>query len=82
MYKIRHGLAPPVLNQFVNVAPNGYRLTRSAVRGDCIVPLRKSVFSQRLFSVRAAREWNSIPTNCHESDLCGSLRWPPEGTLS
>ncbi len=60
LYKIKYELAPPVLNQFVNVAPSGYRLTRSAVRGDCIVPLRKSGFSQRVFSVRAAREWNSI----------------------
>ncbi len=50
MYKLKRGLAPPVLNQFVNVAPNGYRLTRSAVRGDCIVPLRKSAFCQNVFS--------------------------------
>lgn len=49
MYKIKHGLAPPVLSQFVNVASTGYRLTRSAVRDDCIVPLRKSVFSQSVF---------------------------------
>ncbi len=41
LYKIKYELAPPVLNQFLNVAPSGYRLTRSAVRGDCIVPLRK-----------------------------------------
>ncbi len=60
LYKIKYGLAPPVLNQFVSVAPDGCRLTRSAVRGDCVVPLRKSGFSQRVFSVRAAREWNSI----------------------
>ncbi len=56
MYEIKHGLAPPVLTQFVNIAPNGYRLKRSAVRGDYIVPLRKSLFGQRVFSVRAARE--------------------------
>lgn len=58
----KNGLAPPILSQFVNIAPTGYRLTRSVVRGDCIVPLRKSAFSQTAFSVRAAHEWNSVPT--------------------
>ncbi len=51
MYKIKHGLAPPVLNQFVNVAPNGYRLTRSAVRGDCIVPLEKVYLVKECFQL-------------------------------
>ena len=63
MYKILHGLAPHVLSQFVNAVPNVHRPTRSAARGDCIVPLRKSVFGQTAFSVRAAREWNLIPTH-------------------
>ncbi len=75
MYKIKHGLAPPVLNQFVNVAPNRYRLTRSALRGDCIVPLRKSVFSQRVFSVRAVCEWNSIPTNITKFNTYASFKF-------
>ena len=36
-------------------------LTRGAARGDCIIPLRKSYFSQSSFSVKAAQQWNSIP---------------------
>ncbi|OOO00385.1 MAG: hypothetical protein ATN35_07545 [Epulopiscium sp. Nele67-Bin004] len=60
MYKIIHGLAPPVLNQFIKVASTS---TRSAARGDCVVQFRKSAFSQSAFSIRAAHEWNSIPTD-------------------
>ncbi len=72
MYKIKH---PPALNQFVNIAPNSYRLMRSAVRGDFIVLLRKIVFSQRVFSVRAAREWNSIPSNITNLNTYASFKF-------
>ncbi len=75
MYEIKHGLAPPVLTQFVNVAPNDYRLKRSAVRGDYIVPLRKSLFGQRVFSVRAAREWNSIQSNITNRNTYASFKF-------
>ncbi len=51
MYKIKHGLSPPVLNQFVNVAANGYRLTRSALRGDYMVPLRKVYLVKECFQL-------------------------------
>ena len=61
VYNILHGLAPPVLCQFVRTAPNDHRSTRSVARGDCIIPLRKSALGQTAFSVRAAREWNLIP---------------------
>jgi len=52
VYKILHGLAPPVLCQFMSTAPIALRSTRSAAR----VPLRKSALGQTAFSVRAARE--------------------------
>lgn len=32
-----------------------------SVGGDCVVPLRRSTFSQSAWSVRGAREWNSLP---------------------
>ena len=60
IYKIIHGLAPPVLNQFIKVVSTS---TRSAARGDCLVQFRKSAFGQSAFSVRAAHEWNSIPAD-------------------
>ena len=58
MYKIIYGLASPLLRQFVNI--------KGAARGDCIIPLRKSTFSQSAFSVKAALEWNSIPATIRE----------------
>ena len=60
MYKIIHGRAPPALNQFIKMVSTS---TRSATRGDCVIAFRKSSFSQSAFSIRAAREWNSIPTH-------------------
>lgn len=68
MYKITYGLASPPLNQLVNIRTTVYRSTRGALRGDCIIPLRQSKFSQSAFSVKAAREWNTIPTTIRDLD--------------
>uniref|UniRef100_A0A8C7N2Z1 C2H2-type domain-containing protein n=1 Tax=Oncorhynchus kisutch TaxID=8019 RepID=A0A8C7N2Z1_ONCKI len=35
------------------------------MRGDCIVPLRKSTFSKSAFSVRASHVWNTLPSDTH-----------------
>ena len=72
MYKIIHGLVPPVLNQFVELASTS---TRSAARGDCVVPFRKSTFSQSAFSIRAAHEWNSIPTHIRNLSNYASFKF-------
>lgn len=61
-YKIIYGLTSPPLNQLVNVRTTVYRSTRGALRGDCIIPLRWSKFSQSAFSVKVAQEQNTIPT--------------------
>ena len=61
-YKIIHGMAPPPLREFVTIRTNQHRITRGVMRGDCIIPFRKSTFSQSAFSVAASREWNNIPT--------------------
>ena len=72
MYKILHKLAPPVLRQFVNTGSTA--CTRSAVRGDCILPLRKSAFSQSAFSIKAARDWNLIPTQIRDLQTYASFK--------
>ena len=41
---------------------NPCRITRGVTRGDCIIPSRKSAFSQSAFSVTTSQEWNNIPT--------------------
>ena len=74
MYKIIYGLTSPPLRQFVNIRTTAYGFTRGAARGDCIIPLRKSTFSQSAFSVRAALEWNSIPATIRELDTYSSFR--------
>ncbi len=44
------------------------------LRGDCIIPLRQSNFSQSAFSVKAAREWNTIPTTIRDLDTYALFR--------
>ncbi len=70
MYKIIYGLSSPPLGQLVRIRTTDYRLTRGALRGDCIIPLRRSKFSQSAFSVKAAREWNTIPTTMRSRHIC------------
>jgi hypothetical protein len=67
IFKILNGLAPPPPSTFVKqkTQTHGSRFTRSAMRGDCIVPLRKSTFSQSAFSVRDYHVWNKLPSETH-----------------
>ena len=67
MFKIRFNLAPPPLCSLVTFRTAATSATRGAARGDCEIPLKKSVFGQWVFSVRSAREWNHLPQNIRES---------------
>ena len=67
MFKIRFNLAPPPLCSLVKFRTAATSATRGAARGDCDIPLKKSVFGQSVFSVRSAREWNHLPQNIRES---------------
>jgi len=68
MYKIIYGLSSPPLGQLVHIRTTDYRFTRGALRQECIIPLRQSKFSQSAFSVKAAQEWNNIPTTLKDLD--------------
>ena len=72
--QITYGLTSPPLRQFVNIRTTAYWFTRGAARGDCIIPLRKSTFSQSAFSDKTALEWNSIPATIRELDTYSSFR--------
>jgi len=50
VYKIMHCLAPPPLFGLINFKSNTNRVTRAAARRDCIIPLKKTAFSQAVFS--------------------------------
>lgn len=71
VYKILHGLAPPPLGEFIKTNP--MRSTRAGSRGDCQVPLRKSVFGQTVFSYRATQTWNTIPNTIRYSPTLASF---------
>ena len=60
--------------QFVNIGTTAHRFARGTARGDCIIPLRKSTFSQSAFSAKAALERNSIPATIRELDTSSLFR--------
>lgn len=74
VYKILHGMAPPPLCDFINLRTTTHRITRGVSRGDCIIPLRKSVFSKSAFSVRASQEWNTIPSSIRDINTYSLFR--------
>lgn len=61
IYKVTHDLAPAPLAEFISQRNSSERVTRGFATGDCVIPLRRSVFSRSAWSVRGATEWNSIP---------------------
>jgi len=50
------------LKQFENIRTTAQRSTRGGERRDCIILHKRSNFSQSVFSLKAAREWNSVPS--------------------
>jgi len=52
-------MAPPPLGEFITQNTQSSKQTRSVERGDCIIPFRKSSFSQSVFSVKAGHLWNA-----------------------
>ena len=75
MYKVINNLTSPPLKEFVQVRTSAYHSTRSAERGDCIIPLRKSRFGQSTFSHKAAQDWNTIPAPIRELDSHQSFKF-------
>lgn len=74
IYKVIHGLSSPPLSQFIQIRNTDHSRTRGAVRGDCIIPLRKSLFGQTTFSVQAAHEWNLTPITIRNSNTYNSFK--------
>ena len=64
--KILHNTAPPPLKSFIIQGNSSSQITRSTTRGDLLIPFRKSTFGQQSFSVRAIRNWNSLPTTIND----------------
>ncbi len=73
LFKTMNSLISP-LKQFVNIRTTAHRSTRGGERGDCVIPFKRSNFSQSVFSVQAAREWNSIPSTIRRLHTFGSFQ--------
>lgn len=60
MYKIFHGMAPPLLIEFIKQNLNSF--TWATRRCDYKMLWRESTFGQSAFSYWAGHTWNTIPT--------------------
>ncbi len=67
-----HSLSSP-LKQFVNIRTTAHRSTRGGKEGTVLF-LSKEVSSVSLYSVKAAREWNSIPSTIRRLHTFGSFQ--------
>ncbi len=72
LFKTMNSFISP-LKQFVNIR-TAHRSTRGGERGDCVIPFKRSNFSQSVFSVKAARQWNSIPSTIRRLHTFGSFQ--------
>ncbi len=61
-------------NIYLYFRPTATEAVTGAARGDCTVPLRKTAFSQVVFSFRASHQWNSVPQSISESPSYHSFK--------
>ena len=66
VYKIMHDLPAPPLIEFVSLRSDNGRRTRTSNRGECVVQHRSTEFGMSVFSVRATKSWNSVPSEIRE----------------
>ena len=66
VYKIMHDLPAPPLIEFVSLRSDNGRRTRTSNRGECVVQHRSTEFGMSVFSVRATKSWNSVPSVIRE----------------
>lgn len=74
VYRIMHGLAPPPLADFIKSKSVENRITRGAIRADCIIPRRKTSFGQAVFSYKASHQWNTVPQPIRECSSFNSFK--------
>ena len=68
-FRVLHGLAPPYLNDLVDVAdlPGRRRLRSSSSHQLTVPPFRLTTVSRRTFPVAALLLWNSLPSDIQSS---------------
>ena len=60
IYKVLYNLAPRPLHSFILRLESG-RSTRASVKGDCVIPFRRTTFGQNVLSIIGGKLWNSLP---------------------
>lgn len=75
IYKVLNGLAPPPLGEFIitKTSTSG-RVTRASTRGDCVIPYRRTTFSQQVLSVKGSEIWNNIPAAIRDSNTFNTFK--------
>ena len=73
IYKTLNGLAPPPLREYFRRRDNTLS-TRSASRGDCEVPFRRSQIGQNSLTVKGGTCWNSLPTPIRDSPTFNAFK--------
>jgi len=76
MYNALAGRCPEYINDIVApVASNpGRKQLRSAARSDVIVPLCRTKFGSRAFSVAGPEVWNRLPQSVRSADTVREFR--------
>lgn len=65
VYKVLHNLAPPPLHGFFQ-RPDSGGSTRASVKGDCVIPFKRTTFGQNVLSKIGCKFWNSLPLPIRE----------------
>ena len=75
MYKILNNMAPDYLRQlFHNVSETHERALRSADNELLTLPLYRTTYYEKSFTVTGAREWNSLPLNLRKLPTIQSFK--------
>ena len=60
IYKVLYNLVSPPLHGFIRRLESGGS-TRASVKGDCVIPFRRTTFGQNVLSIIGGKLWNSLP---------------------
>lgn len=63
LFKIINNAVAPPLKKFITLNSEKKRATRSATRGECNIPNRKTSFGKSTFAFVAITQWNTLPTH-------------------
>jgi len=51
---------------YIKKTGRGKKCTRASIRGDCVVPYRRTTFGQYVLSIKGSEIWNKLPVVIRE----------------